>query len=504
MFFSKRGGAPSNLESESGLIALLNEYAGVGLWDAQLVNGDPAHPNSKWRWSPVFRRLLGFDGNDRGDFPDRMESWSDRLHPEDVEPTFAAFQACLADRSGRTGYDVVYRLRMKKGAYRWFRAVGGVARTESGMAARACGALIDVHEQREDAERQALLDAHAGVGLWDALLYEGDAAHEKSQWRWSPEFRRLVGFDSESSFPDLMTSWSDRLHPEDVDNTFAKFGACLNDKTGRIGYDVRYRLKCRTGEYRWFRAIGGVARNVEGRAERACGSLIDINDQVLAEEQGAKAEVARKSLIEGTVEILETTVSAGNNRVAGSAGTVATAAAQLSASIGGISEQVEKTAVRSLEAAKAVSATETTMTELSSVTEKIGSVVKLISDIASQTNLLALNATIEAARAGEEGKGFAVVANEVKVLAKQTADATGDITQQIETIQGTTRQAADAIGNVGELIQQLQDISAQVSSSVAQQNDATREIAQEIGQVVNEINGLSKTIDDVSARLRAS
>ncbi|WP_413205564.1 PAS domain-containing methyl-accepting chemotaxis protein [Rhodospirillum sp. A1_3_36] len=499
---SKRGAKVQGQESE--LIALLNEYAGVGLWDAQLVNGDPAHPNSIWRWSPVFRRLLGFDGQDTRDFPDRMESWSDRLHPEDVDPTSSAFQACLADVSGRTGYDVVYRLRMKNGTYRWFRAVGGVARTPSGLAERACGALIDVHEQREVEERQALLDAHAGVGLWDALLYEGDAAHEKSQWRWSPEFRRLVGFDSEASFPDLMTSWSDRLHPEDVDNTFAKFSACINDRTGKVGYDVSYRLKCRNGEYRWFRAIGGVSRNGQGVAERACGSLIDINDQVVAEQHQVAAEAERKSMIEKTADVLETTVSAGNSRVASSAETVASAAEELSASISGISEQVEMTAARSLDAAEAVSATESTMTELSSVTEKIGSVVKLISDIASQTNLLALNATIEAARAGEEGKGFAVVANEVKVLAKQTADATGDITLQIDTIQNTTRQAVTAIGNVGELIQQLRDISGQVSGAVAQQNEATREIAREIGQVVGDINDLSGTINEMSSRLRSS
>jgi PAS domain-containing protein len=502
MFMSKRGAKTSGQERE--LVALLNEYAGVGLWDAQLVNGDPAHPESTWRWSPVFRRLLGFEGQDTRNFPDRMESWSDRLHPEDLELTFSAFQACLGDVSGRTGYDVVYRLRMKDGAYRWFRAVGGVARAASGQAERACGALIDVHEQREVAERQALLDAHAGVGLWDALLYEGDAAHEKSQWRWSPEFRRLAGFDTEASFPNLMTSWSDRLHPDDVDNTFGKFGACVNDRTGKLEYDVTYRMKCRNGEYRWFRAIGGVSRNANGVAERACGSLIDINDQVVAEQHQVAAEAERKSVIERAAEVLETTVSAGNSRVAGSAETVASAAEELSASIGGISEQVEMTAARSQDAAEAVSATESTMAELSSVTEKIGSVVKLISDIASQTNLLALNATIEAARAGEEGKGFAVVANEVKVLAKQTADATGDITQQIDTIQNTTRQAVAAIGNVGGLIQQLRDISGQVSGAVSQQNEATREIAREIGQVVREINDLAGTIDEMSSRLRST
>jgi methyl-accepting chemotaxis protein len=71
---------------------------------------------------------------------------------------------------------------------------------------------------------------------------------------------------------------------------------------------------------------------------------------------------------------------------------------------------------------------------------------------------LALNATIEAARAGEAGKGFAVVANEIKELARQTAEATLDIKQQIEGIQHSTGGTVEAIDQIGKVIDNVIDI----------------------------------------------
>lgn len=62
--------------------------------------------------------------------------------------------------------------------------------------------------------------------------------------------------------------------------------------------------------------------------------------------------------------------------------------------------------------------------ELGKAAQEISKVTEAITEISEQTNLLALNGTIEAARAGEAGKGFAVVANEIKELARQTAEAT--------------------------------------------------------------------------------
>src|SRR5208283_5741864 len=122
MFFFKMAQHAKTTDADD-LMSLLSRHAGVGLWDAILHQGDPMHPNSKWRWSEEFRRLLGFAQGDTAGFPDVVGSWADRLHPEDAPPTFAAFGACLSDRSGRTGYDVVYRLKMKDGSYRWFRAI---------------------------------------------------------------------------------------------------------------------------------------------------------------------------------------------------------------------------------------------------------------------------------------------------------------------------------------------------------------------------------------------
>ncbi|MFI6071494.1 methyl-accepting chemotaxis protein [Actinoplanes sp. NPDC051343] len=106
---------------------------------------------------------------------------------------------------------------------------------------------------------------------------------------------------------------------------------------------------------------------------------------------------------------------------------------------------------------------------LGDASNAIGDVIQIISSIADQTNLLALNATIEAARAGELGKGFAVVAGEVKELARETADATKRVSEQITALQASAESVSGGISATSETIGQLDGVQARISEVLEEQ-----------------------------------
>jgi methyl-accepting chemotaxis protein len=137
--------------------------------------------------------------------------------------------------------------------------------------------------------------------------------------------------------------------------------------------------------------------------------------------------------------------------------------------------------------------------ELGGAADEIGKVTESITEISEQTNLLALNATIEAARAGEAGKGFAVVANEIKELAKQTAQATGDIRGKIEAIQSSTSVTVGEIASISKIVNEVNKLVGGIAEALEEQEASTQEIAENVSQASEGIQEVTENVAQSSA-----
>jgi diguanylate cyclase (GGDEF)-like protein/PAS domain S-box-containing protein len=165
------------------------------------------------------------------------------------------------------------------------RGTAAPARQELARAGRRIAAaqqqLATLRAENERLRTRFDLMLHAtNDGMWDMEVSAASHTDPANPFWYTDQFRRLLGYTCAEDFPNLLSSWSSRLHPEDAAATLAAFHAHLADRSGATAYDVRYRLRCRTGEYRWFQAIGNTLRDADGRPLRVAGALTDITDRV--------------------------------------------------------------------------------------------------------------------------------------------------------------------------------------------------------------------------------
>lgn len=177
---------------------------------------------------------------------------------------------------------------------------------------------------------------------------------------------------------------------------------------------------------------------------------------------------------------LATELAVSSSQITDNINSVVTGTEQMTDSIQEIAITASKGSKIASEAVTVVEITNKTIHKLSTNSNEIGEIIDLINSIAEQTNLLALNATIEAARAGESGKGFAVVANEVKELAKGTAQATENVQSKIELIQMGTKDVVHYVQNISEIIEQINDYQRTIATSVDEQATTTNVIKQNL------------------------
>jgi len=200
-------------------------------------------------------------------------------------------------------------------------------------------------------------------------------------------------------------------------------------------------------------------------AERLAEALTGISATI--SEQSAAAQEQAASIAEVTSTVAELTETS-RQAAATAQGVVTTAEASMEVSQQG-AEAVEATVGGMGEIQQQVEAIADRILNLSEQTQQIGEIIQSVNDISEQSKLLALNAAIEAARAGEHGRGFSVVATEIRSLADQSKQATGQVRGILGQIQKATNaaviateegskrvdQGVELVGRAGETIHQL-------------------------------------------------
>jgi methyl-accepting chemotaxis protein len=231
--------------------------------------------------------------------------------------------------------------------------------------------------------------------------------------------------------------------------------------------------------------IQGIIRDTQGNARTLAAAATELSAVSSQTAAGVKSVAERATTVAAAAEEASantTTVAASTEQASASLTALASATEQMSATVGEIAANTAKARAISEEATGKAQTVSGLMQRLGQAAQEIGQVTETITDIAAQTKLLALNATIEAARAGAAGKGFAVVANEIKELARQTAEATEDIKGKVGGVQTATSAAVGDIQQVAQVTVEVGQIVAGIAAAIEEQATVTKDVAGNIAQ----------------------
>jgi len=416
----------ANQKEDTTKLDLIVSSTKIAAWDMTIKEQDIVNIEDTFVWSDEMRHMIGYKNEQ--DFPNKASSWVKTLHPEDAPLVLAAFGEYLKNPRPKEPYSIDYRMQHTSGEYKYYRVVGDAIRDKDGIPTYMAGTVMDINDEKlavidkETSElRLNLLQECIQVALWDMKADTNDPVNGDNKFWWSQEFRHMLGFNNEHDFPNLLESWTNRLHKEDKEKTISAFLAHIMDETGQTPYNVEYRIEHKDGHYLWIKAGGATLRDSDGTPLRVVGTLEDISKKLNKVELESNMESFANSIngITGQLDKIIAITSGINN-------------AQVSNLT--MSEESEQNAAET------------------------ASILSAIQSIASQINILGINASIEAARAGEAGKGFSVVAEEVRNLAQASKESSEQIDEKLKSITNSITKIAEAIKETTLMVEEQSGI----------------------------------------------
>jgi methyl-accepting chemotaxis protein len=290
-------------------------------------------------------------------------------------------------------------------------------------------------------------------------------------------------------------------------NLMVAFFKDLSEGDGDLRKRIEINTKDEVGELAsWFNTFMSKLQDLIKEIIGNAGSLGEASTSLsaIAGQMATSTEemTNRSNTVATASEEMSTnmnSVAAASEQASTNVNMVATAAEEMSVTVKEIARNSEKGRTITASAVSQAGNTSNKVNELGSAAKEISKVTEAITEISEQTNLLALNATIEAARAGDAGKGFAVVANEIKELARQTAQATKEIKTRIDGIQKSTAETVTQIGQITTVINEANEIVSTIATAVEEQAVTSQEIANNVAQASQGIQEVNENVSQTSS-----
>ena len=242
-----------------------------GIWDWNILD------NSVY-FSPRWKEMLGYRDEE---LTNEVSSWTDRIHPDDVDKTWADVHKNV---NGETEYyENIHRLKHKDGHWVWILDRGKTLFDESGKAIRMIGTHTDITEEKEDQlklvhqaeiikqlkERQelALIGSRTSVLDWD---FTDNSIYI------SPSWKEMLGF-SDKELPNSTLTWSDRVHPDDKKSVLSLLRK--HEKNNIKYFEITHRLKHKDGHWIWVLGRAQILYDENGEKVRMIGTHTDITEE---------------------------------------------------------------------------------------------------------------------------------------------------------------------------------------------------------------------------------